>query len=151
MSKTEINLCYNATKGGKEILKEKGHSWPPMHIYYSLTDNTAINENTIYPLNFPSLINENCACKNLAMTHKAVHQRIRSITLYICRPLTLQRDDLNSTAVSLLRYFFQPPFKFWPRITLFVIKYMWYKHETFTKMILKDGFISFLFNNIGAL
>jgi hypothetical protein len=28
---------------------------------------------------------------------------------------------------------------------------MRYKHETFTKMILKDGFISFLFNNIGAL
>jgi hypothetical protein len=31
------------------------------------------------------------------------------------------------------------------------LKYMRYKHETFTKMILKDGFIRFLFNNIGAL
>jgi hypothetical protein len=31
------------------------------------------------------------------------------------------------------------------------LKYMRYKHETFTKMILKVGFISFLFNNIGAL
>jgi hypothetical protein len=30
------------------------------------------------------------------------------------------------------------------------LNYMRYKHETFTKMILKDGFISFLFN-IGAL
>jgi hypothetical protein len=28
---------------------------------------------------------------------------------------------------------------------------MRYTHETFTKMILKNGFISFLFNNIGAL
>jgi hypothetical protein len=28
---------------------------------------------------------------------------------------------------------------------------MRYKHETFTKIILKDSFISFLFNNIGAL
>jgi hypothetical protein len=28
---------------------------------------------------------------------------------------------------------------------------MRYKLETFTKMILKDSFISFLFNNIGAL
>jgi hypothetical protein len=28
---------------------------------------------------------------------------------------------------------------------------MRYKHETFSKMFLKDGFISFLFNNIGAL
>jgi hypothetical protein len=28
---------------------------------------------------------------------------------------------------------------------------MRYIHETFTKMILKDGFISFLFNNIGTL
>jgi hypothetical protein len=28
---------------------------------------------------------------------------------------------------------------------------MRYKHETFTKIIIKDGFISFLFNNIGAL
>jgi hypothetical protein len=28
---------------------------------------------------------------------------------------------------------------------------MRYKHETFTKMILKYGFISFLFDNIGAL
>jgi hypothetical protein len=30
------------------------------------------------------------------------------------------------------------------------LKYMRYKHETFTKMILKDGFISCLFNNIGG-
>jgi hypothetical protein len=28
---------------------------------------------------------------------------------------------------------------------------MRYKHETFTKMILKDGFIIFLFNNISTL
>jgi hypothetical protein len=28
---------------------------------------------------------------------------------------------------------------------------MRYKHESFTKMILKDGFIIFPFNNIGAL
>jgi hypothetical protein len=28
---------------------------------------------------------------------------------------------------------------------------MRYKHETFTKMILKDGFLSFPFNNIGTL
>jgi hypothetical protein len=39
---------------GKEILKEKGHSRLPMYIYHSLTDNAAINENTIYPLNFPN-------------------------------------------------------------------------------------------------
>jgi hypothetical protein len=31
------------------------------------------------------------------------------------------------------------------------LKYMRYKHETFTKMILKDGFISFIFNHIGTL
>jgi hypothetical protein len=31
------------------------------------------------------------------------------------------------------------------------LKYIRYKHKTFTKIILKDGFISFLFNNIGAL
>jgi hypothetical protein len=31
------------------------------------------------------------------------------------------------------------------------LKYMRYKHETFTKMILKAGFTSFLFNNINAL
>jgi hypothetical protein len=31
------------------------------------------------------------------------------------------------------------------------LKYMRYKHETFTKMILKDGFIIFLFNNISTL
>jgi hypothetical protein len=31
------------------------------------------------------------------------------------------------------------------------LKYVRYKYETFTKIILKDGFISFHFNNIGTL
>jgi hypothetical protein len=31
------------------------------------------------------------------------------------------------------------------------LNYVRYKHETFTEMILKAGFISLLFNNIGAL
>jgi hypothetical protein len=51
--------------------------------------------------------------------------------------LTLQRGDLNSDRELLYSSSF--------------LKHMRYKHETFTKMILKDGFISFLLNNIGAL
>jgi hypothetical protein len=30
------------------------------------------------------------------------------LIIYLIIPLTLQRGDLNSAAVSLLRYFFQP-------------------------------------------
>jgi hypothetical protein len=39
---------------GKEIFKEKENPRSPMYIYYGLADNAAINENTIYPLNFPN-------------------------------------------------------------------------------------------------
>jgi hypothetical protein len=64
------------------------------------------------------------------------------------RYLTLQRGDLNSAAVSLLRYFFSPAFNSDQELlysSLF-LKYMRYKHETFTKEILKNCFISLPYN-----
>jgi hypothetical protein len=68
--------------------------------------------------------------------------------------LTLERGDLNSAAMSLLLYFFSARHLNSDRellYSLLFLKYMRYKHETFTKMILKYGFIIFLFNNISAL